>query len=124
VIVLAGAAGLMVSTIVLVRRDLLSLRYGIGWLTISAIGIVGTPVLGALAEYAEDLGFTQTGFAAGVFIVFLLLICLQLSISLSGLHKAIQNLAEHGALVENRVGALEARQKAENSGDEVSHRSP
>ena len=49
-----------------------------------------------------------TGFSLGIFIGFLGLVCLQLSISLSGLHRAVQDLAEHAALVEARVRALEA----------------
>jgi len=106
-IVMAGAAALMLSTVVLVRRRMLSIRYGLGWLAVSFIGLVGAPLLGLFASRVESLGFTPTGFSLGVFIVFLGLVCLQLSISLSGLHSAVQDLAEHAALVEARVRALE-----------------
>ena len=107
-----GAAGLMVSTFALARRRLLSVRYGLGWFAVSLLGIVGAPILSVLAPQVERLGFTQTGFSLGVFVVFLGLVCLQLSISLSGLHAAIQDLAEHAALVEERVRALEAAGEA------------
>lgn len=107
-LIMAGAAALGVSTTILVRRRLLSIRYGLGWLAVSAVGFVGAPLLSVFAPLVEDLGFTATGFSLGVFIVFLGLVCLQLSISLSGLHSAVQNLAEYAALVEARVGALEA----------------
>lgn len=106
-IVMAGAAALMVSTAVLVRRRLLSIRYGLGWLALALIGFVGAPLLGLFASRVESLGFTPTGFSLGVLIGFLGLVCLQLSISLSGLHAAVQDLAEHAALVEARVRALE-----------------
>lgn len=106
-ITMAGAAGLMVSTVVLVRRRLLSIRYGLGWLTVSAIGFLGTPFLSLLASQVRNLGFTATGFSLGVLITFLGLICLQLSISLSGLHRAIQDISEHAALVEQRLYKLE-----------------
>jgi hypothetical protein len=112
VIIMAGAVALMISTAVLVRRRLLSLRYGFGWLSVSVLGIVGAPILSAVASEVGKLGFTATGFSLGVFIVFLGLICLQLSISLSGLHRAIQDLAERGALVEDRVAMLEGRAEA------------
>lgn len=105
---MAGAAALVVSTTILVRRRLLSIRYGLGWLAVSLIGFVGAPLLSVFASLVEGLGFTATGFSLGVFIVFLGLVCLQLSISLSGLHGAVQDLAEYAALVEARVGALEA----------------
>ncbi len=106
-IIMAGAVALMVSTVVLVRRRMLSLRYGLGWLTVSLVGFIGTPLLSVTSSQVRHLGFTPTGFSLGVLIAFLGLICLQLSISLSGLHRAIQDLAEHAALVEQRVRDLE-----------------
>ena len=108
-IVMAGAVALMISTVVLVRRRLLSIRYGLGWLTVSLVGFLGTPLLSLAASKVRQLGFTPTGFSLGVLIGFLGLICLQLSISLSGLHRAIQDLSEHAALVEQRLGELESR---------------
>ena len=104
---MAGAVALMTSTFVLVRRRMLSIRYGLGWLTVSIIGFIGTPLLSIAASKVRPLGFTPTGFSLGILIGFLGLICLQLSISLSGLHRAIQDLSEHAALVEQRVSELE-----------------
>jgi Na+/melibiose symporter-like transporter len=109
-IVMAGAAALLLSTVVLVRRRLLSIRYGMGWLAVSLVGLVGAPLLSLLASHVASIGFTATGFSLGIFVVFLGLVCLQLSITLSGLHGAVQDLAEHAALVEARVRALEGKQ--------------
>ena len=111
-LIMAGAAALAVSTTVLVRRRLLSIRYGLGWLAVSVVGFVGAPLLSVFASLVESSGFTATGFSLGVFILFLGLVCLQLSISLSGLHSAVQDLAEYAALVEARVDALEAERDA------------
>jgi Na+/melibiose symporter-like transporter len=97
----------MVSTAVLVRLRMLSIRYGLGWLTVSIVGFLGAPLLSVAASSVHHLGFTATGFSLGVLIAFLGLVCLQLSISLSGLHRAVQNLAEHAALTEQRVRELE-----------------
>jgi len=118
-IIMAGAVALMFSTIILVRRGLLSLRYGMGWLTVSIIGFLGTPLLSALQPEVRRLGFTPTGFSLGVLVAFLALVCLQLSISLSGLHRAIQNLSENAALVEQRVRQLERTDGAAAEGDVV-----
>lgn len=107
VLVMAAAAALMLSTFALVRRRLLSVRYGLGWLAVSLAGFVGAPVLSLLSAHVDELGFTQTGFSLGLFVGFLGLVCLQLSISLSGLHSAVQDLAEHAALVEERLRQLE-----------------
>jgi hypothetical protein len=104
---MTGAVALMMSTVFLVRRRMLSIRYGLGWLTVSVVGFVGTPLLSAASSQVRHLGFTPTGFSLGVLIAFIGLICLQLSISLSGLHRAIQDLSEHAALVEHRLRELE-----------------
>jgi Uncharacterized conserved protein (DUF2304) len=112
VIVMLGAIALMASTVILVRRGLLSIRYGLGWLTVSIVGLVGAPLLGVITRQVRHLGFTATGFSLGVLIAFLGLICLQLSISLSGLHRAIQDLSEHAALVEQRIHELEVSTQA------------
>lgn len=112
-----GALALLCSTVILVRLRLLSIRYGLGWICVSAAGLAAGPVLVALGKEAKKLGFTPTGFSAGVFIVFLLLLCLQLSISLSGLHRAIQNLTEHAALVEERLRRIERRHSTESDSE-------
>jgi Na+/melibiose symporter-like transporter len=111
VLIEVGAVLLLGSSITLVRLRLLSIRYGLGWITVSLIGLVVGPLLTPLAEQVKRLGFTETGFSLGVFITFLGLLCLQLSISLSGLHRAIQDLAEHAALVEERLRRLERRER-------------
>ncbi len=111
-----GALLLLASTIALVRRRLLSIRYGLGWIAVSIAGLLGAPFLALLSGQAHSLGFTSTGFSLGIFIVFLGLLCLQLSISLSGLHHAIQDLAEHSALLEVRVHRLEGDSSLELDG--------
>jgi Na+/melibiose symporter-like transporter len=118
-ILMAGAAALTISTIVLVRRRLLSIRYGMGWLAVSLLGLLATPLLSVLATKVHAIGFTPTGFSLGIFIAFLGLVCLQLSISLSGLHSAMQDLAEHAALVEQRLRVLETDRERREEPDPV-----
>lgn len=109
VLIEIGAVTLLVSTFVLVRRRLLSIRYGLGWLVVCAGGVAAGPLLEVFATQAKKIGFTPTGFSLGVFIGFLILLCLQLSVSLSGLHSAVRELSEHAALLEERVRQLERR---------------
>ncbi len=103
----AAALALLGSSILLVRLRLMSIRYGLGWIVVSLAGLILGPVLAATEGAVRRAGFTPTGFSLGVFIVFLVLLSLQLSISLSGLHRAIQDLTEHAALLEQRVAQLE-----------------
>ena len=105
-IVLCGL-GLLASTLALVRRQMLSIRFGLGWLTVALLAIAGAPVLELLAPRVGSLGFTPTGFSLGILAGFLALVCLQLSISLSGVQRTLQDLAEHAALVEHRLRELE-----------------
>lgn len=114
-IAMVGAVGLMISTAVLVRRRMLSVRYGLGWLTVSILGLIGAPLLTVAASEVRHFGLTPTGFSLGIVIAFLGLICLQLSISLSGLHRAIQDLTEHAALVEQRLRDLESLSAPDDS---------
>jgi hypothetical protein len=107
ILIVIGGLSLLCSTVALVRRQLLSIRFGLGWLTVSLLAIAGAPVLELLAPRVGSLGFTPTGFSLGVLAGFLGLVCLQLSISLSGVQRTLQDLAEHAALVEHRLRELE-----------------
>lgn len=111
-ILMAGAFLLLLSTVRLVRLGLLSIRYGLGWLAVALLGIVGAPVLSAASSRVHDLGFTSTGFSLGVLLLFLGLVALQLSTSVSGLHRAVQELSEHSALLAERVEQLENPDRA------------
>lgn len=104
----------MTSTVTLVRKRLLSIRYGLGWSVAALFAILGAPVLDALASHVvKDLGFTPTGFSLGIFIACLAGICLQLSISVSGMQRIAQNLGEYSALLEERVVRLEERARGD-----------
>jgi len=106
-LIMAGGALLLLSTFVLVRAGLLSIRYGLGWSLLGLFGILGAPLLELLSRRVGELGFTSTGFSLGVLIVFLGLICLQLSTTVSGLQHAVQDLGEYSALLEQRLKQLE-----------------
>lgn len=116
-LVLLGGLLLLLSTVRLVRARLLTIRYGIGWSVASLLAIVGAPVLEIVADSVREFGMTPTGFSLGVFIVCLGLICVQLSISVSGMQRIAQNLGEYSALLERRVTALERRSGLGDSDD-------
>ncbi len=106
-LIVAGGVLLLLSSVILVRMRLLSIRYGVGWTMLALSGILGAPLLEVLSRRVHDLGFTPTGFSLGVLIVFLGMICLQLSMTASGLGQAVQDLSEYSALLEQRVRDLE-----------------
>lgn len=106
-LVMLGSVLLLCSSVALVRYRLLSVRYGLGWIVVSLMGLGLSPLLDVAAPAVRQFGFSRTGFSLGILVGFLVLICLQLSISLSGLHHSIQDLAEHAAEVEFRLRQLE-----------------
>ena len=97
------AACLLGVTVTLVRRGLLTSRYALGWSTLALVAFFGGPVLGLLSERIGFLGLTQTGFSLGIILLFLTAICVQLSISLSGLIASTRDLSESVALLRERV---------------------
>src|SRR3954454_16952833 len=109
----AGGLILLASTVRLVRRQYLSIRYGLGWMAVSVLAIVGAPLLVLFSSKVTALGFTPTGFSLGILGAFLGLVCLQLSISLSGVQRALQDLSESTGLLEQRLRELERERERE-----------
>jgi len=98
----------------LARRQLLSLRYGLGWMAVAVLLVVAAVGLFALGGVPKSLPFTPTGAITGIGLACVLALMLQLSISLSGHQEAIRQLSEANALLEERLARLE------RLGDQVS----
>ena len=83
-------AALMGSFILAIaRRQLISFRYTIGWLGLCAVTFLGAllvPVVEPVAEFLKVDPFTVVGGSA---FLILLAICVQLSISISGLQRQL-----------------------------------
>ena len=106
-LVALGGVGMFLVVFELSRRSLLSLRYALGWMGVSALLVLAGVALVIVGGLSESLPFTPTGLLAGVGLAFVLAITLQLSISLSGQQDAIRELSESNALLEERVNQLE-----------------
>lgn len=87
-------------TLALVRRGLLTARYALGWVCVSVVAILGAPLFAFLSTQVAFIKLSPAGFSIVVAILFLLAICVQLSVSLSGLVSSTQDIAERLALVE------------------------
>ena len=88
---------------VFARRQLISFRYTIGWLglcTVSLIGALLIPQVEPIADFLKVDPFTVVGGSA--FLV-LLAICIQLSVSISGLQRQLHDLNEVVALLRDKV---------------------
>ena len=100
-LILAGIGlVLMAAAFLLMRRGLLAVRYGIGWAIIGLLAVLLSPTVAILAPVASALGLTVAGLGIAVGVGFLVLICLQLSITLSGMREQIRTLAEFAAVAD------------------------
>ena len=97
-------AALMGSFIlVIARRQLISFRYAIGWLGLCAVTFLGAllvPVVEPVARFLKVNPFTVVGGSA---FLILLGICIQLSISISGLQRQLHDVNEVVALLRDKV---------------------
>ena len=93
---LAVAGGVLV--IILARRQKLSFRYTAGWLVLLLLTAFSGVLIPASRPLAESLSTTPGVLVSGTAILILVVICIQLSVSISGLQKQVQKLAEEVAI--------------------------
>ena len=87
------------------RRQLLSLRYALGWMGVSILLVLAAIVLGLAGGISTSLPVSPTGLLSAVGLGFVLLITLQLSISLSGLAGGDQGAQRGQRLARGAAGA-------------------
>jgi hypothetical protein len=81
----------------LARRGSLTFQYAVGWLTLFVFGVVAVAILPATNKIAAWLRVTPSALVALSSLFVLLIICVQLSISISGLQHKIRRLCEECA---------------------------
>jgi len=100
-VVIVFAVSLATATYRLARRQLLSFRYALGWLGF----LLGASVLSLFSPLVEPIanfvGVSPAVVVAGSSAAALLVICLQLSIIISGLQDQVRRLSEEVALRED-----------------------
>ena len=95
-----------IAVISLSRRGRISFRYTIGWLTLcllSALGGLFLPVIEPLSRKFQLDAFSLVGALA---VIVLLSLCVQLSISISGLQSQLRRLNEDMALQKKELDDL------------------
>ena len=95
-ITIAALIGLALLVVVvrLSRRGQLSFRYTVGWIAVASIGILGGLLVPLAEPVANTLGLSSAALLALLALLFFVVIAVQLSISISGLQKQNQTLAE------------------------------
>jgi 4-amino-4-deoxy-L-arabinose transferase-like glycosyltransferase len=92
-----GAITLIVASVVLYRRKLLSARYFVGWIAVGASLGIGALVLALVHQKVGSDALTAIAVSVGL--VALLGLLVQLSISVSGLQRQLRQVAQAVALL-------------------------
>jgi len=102
---IATIAGLILATSIylLARRGRLSFRYTVGWLVLCLVGITAGASVEIVQPLAEKLKVTPAALLSIGAIFLLLTICVQFSISISGMQEQIRRLTEEAAEIELRL---------------------
>ena len=88
------------------RRQKLSFRYAAGWMGLGVVGVIAG-VLSPLAEpIAGHLNVSPAALLAIGAMILLLILCVQLSISISGLQEQVRTLAEESAFLKHEMEEL------------------
>jgi hypothetical protein len=98
-LVLALASlGFASAVLILARKQRLSFRYAVGWLMFLMLGLLSGLLLPVVQPIARWLAVTPGVVVSSFAVIALLSICIQLSISISGLQGQVQTLADEAAL--------------------------
>lgn len=97
----AAAASVVFSIIVyrLGRNRKLSFRYTVGWLALGLLGVVAGALIPMTESIASRLHIAPAAVLGITGIILLLVLCVQLSISISGTQDQVRRLTEQVALL-------------------------
>ena len=98
-----GGTLLAIFVYVLARRGRLSFRYTVGWLVLCLFGITAGASIPLVQPVAEWFKITPAALLSLGAVLLLLLICVQISISISGMQEQIRRLAEESAEIRLRL---------------------
>jgi hypothetical protein len=85
------------------RKQRLSFRYTIGWMVLSVFTFLGALVVPFIEPISEFLRIGPFAVVGAICLFVLLSICIQLSISISGMQRQISKLNEDSAMLRNMI---------------------
>lgn len=92
--------GLMVAVFQFAQKQKISFRYAAGWMVLFGVGVIGGIVVPLIAPLAESLNLAPISIVVGSAVFVLLIICVQLTVSISALQAQVRQLSERIALNE------------------------
>jgi len=86
------------------RRGLLSFRYTLGWLSVASLGILSGLLVPIAQPVARTLGLSSASLVGLAALVFVAVITIQLSVSISGVQRQLRTLTEELSRLRLEVG--------------------
>ena len=93
------------------RKGRLSFRYAVGWMSLGALGVIAGALIPLAEPLADYFKVTPGALLAIAAVILLLVLCVQLSISISGLQEQVRSLAEESSFLREELDALRSRKK-------------
>jgi len=100
------AIGFAVAIVTLSRKERISFRYTLGWLTLSILSATGGLLLPVIEPLSNKFQLDAFSLVGALAIIVLLSLCIQLSISISGLQRLLRKLNEDFALQKKEISDL------------------
>ena len=95
-----------VAVVALSRKGRISFRYTMGWLSLSALGAFGGLLLPVIEPLSRKFQLDAFSLVGALSIIVLLALCIQLSISISGLQSQLRKLNESFAIQQKELDDL------------------
>ena len=95
-----------VAVVALSRKGRISFRYTMGWLSLSALGAFGGLLLPVIEPLSSKFQLEAFSLVGALSIIVLLALCIQLSISISGLQSQLRKLNESFAIQQKELDDL------------------
>jgi amino acid transporter len=85
------------------RRQKLSFRYTVGWLGLGGLGIIAGLMIPVAEPVAEFMKLSPSALLGAGAVSLLVVLCVQLSISISGLQEQVRTLAEEASYLRQEL---------------------
>ena len=105
------ACAFAASIVVLSKKGRISFRYTMGWLALSALSAFGGLLLPVIEPLSRKFQLDAFSLVGALSIIVLLSLCIQLSISISGLQAQLRKLNENFALQKKELDDLRDSQQ-------------
>ena len=85
------------------RNQSLSFRYTVGWMSLGGLGVIAGIILPVTAPLADRVNLSPAALLGIGAVILLVVLCVQLSISISGMQEQIRKLAEEAAYLREEL---------------------